>query len=176
MTRPLSITLVLAAAFCRLIPHPPNLTPLGGLGLFAGARLSGWQAFAVPFLAMAISDVALLWLFDYPPFNPFVYGSIAINVLIGRWLANTEAPAWIGSAALVGSLQFFLITNFGVWLTQTLYPPTAAGLVQCYIAGLPFFANQLIGDLASVGVLFGLHAWLTRRAFAAERVRAEGAA
>ena len=73
---------------------------------------------------------------------------------------------------MLGSLQFFLLTNLGVWLVGDghLYPRTPAGLMACYVAALPFFGRTLAADLGYATVLFGLHAWLSRRVFPAERV------
>lgn len=159
-TRPLTVGLVFAAALFRLVPHPANMAPIGALGLLSGGRLKGWQAFVMPLLSMAISDVALWGLFGNTPFNPFVYASTAIYVLLGRWMCQGISPVPIAAASLMGSLQFFLITNFSAW---PLYPQTMEGLAECYIQGLPFFRNTVIGDLAFTAILFGLHAWLSQR-------------
>src|SRR5204863_4704517 len=116
----------------------------------------------------------------YPLFHyamPFVYGSMLANVLLGRLLARTESPWRVAGVALLASVQFFLVTNFASWLRacglpagERLYTPDAAGLVACYVAGLPFFGGTLLGDLFFTGTLFGLHAWLSRLCFPAERV------
>lgn len=163
--------LAVMAGLMRLVPHPPNLVPVGALGLFAGARMPWWQALSVPLLVMALSDVALRLLHGYPGFSLFVYGSMLVNVLIGRLLCRTNSPWRIGGASLLCSCQFFLVTNFGVWLGGTMYPQTWAGLLACYVAGLPFFGNTLLGDLGYSAVLFGLYAWMSQRAPATEGVR-----
>ncbi len=73
---------------------------------------------------------------------------------------------------MLGSGQFFLITNFGVWLSGiSIYPLTASGLLACYLGGIPYLGRTLLSDLAYSGLLFGLHAWLTRAALPQERVR-----
>jgi hypothetical protein len=192
--RPLATGLVVvaavAAALFRLVPHPPNLTPIDGLGMYGGARLRWWQALLLPLGVMAVTDLVLYALLDYRPFDVFVYASLLVNVLLGRLLRRTESPWRIGAASVLGSVQFFLVTNFGMWLTSALsahpiYEPTLAGLVQCYLAGLAFyqqgaplgyFGNTLLGDLAFTGLLFGLHAALARAAFPAERVPLPAAA
>jgi len=61
----------------------------------------------------------------------------------------------VGGAALTSSVLFFVLTNFGVWLVSDLYPRTAAGLVGCYIAAIPFFRNTLAGNAFYTLVLFG---------------------
>ncbi len=163
--RPLALSLTVIGALARLLPHPPNFAPVGGMSLYAGARLRGWQAFALPLLLMAVTDPLMG---GYSVATPFVYLSFMISVAIGRRLQSTENPARIGLACLVCSIQFFLISNFGTFLGW--YPHTFAGLSQCYAAAIPFFGRTLAGDLVYTGVLFGLHAWLSRSLRTAERV------
>ncbi|HEV2447847.1 MAG TPA: DUF6580 family putative transport protein, partial [Candidatus Sulfopaludibacter sp.] len=109
----------------------------------------------------------------YSAATPFVYASFLISVWIGSRLRSTENPGWIGGAAVLASLQFFLITNFGAWLSlsQT-YARSLAGLANCYVAAIPFYGRTLASDLAYTAVLFGLHAWLSRTVATAERVPA----
>src|SRR5262249_28719084 len=149
-----------------------NCTPVGGVSLFAGARLRWWYAYAVP-LALMVGTDLLLWVvhgFD-PAYSlwhisrPIVYGSFLLYVVIGRWLCDTESPWRIGTAAVLGSLQFFLLTNFAVWLMPillsspaSLYTPDLQGLLACYVAGLPFYGWTLLGDLGFTALLFGAHA------------------
>ncbi len=94
-----------------------------------------------------------------------------ISVWIGRRLQATQSPLRIGAACLACSAQFFLISNFGTWLGN-FYPHTLAGLGLCYTAAIPFFGRTLASDLFYSGVLFGLHAWLSRRLHTAEQVPA----
>src|SRR5438270_13130806 len=116
--RPLAISLVCLGIAARLLPHWPNFTPVGADALFAGARLRSWRAFAVPLLAMAISDPLLSAIHGFAAFSRmtvFIYASFLINVLIGSRLRTSENPRRIVPAAMLGSLQFFAITNFAVW-------------------------------------------------------------
>ena len=160
--RPLGLGLTIVGALARLAPHAPNFTPVGGLSLFAGGRLRSWQAYLVPLALMAATDPLVG---GYSFATPFIYASLLINVWIGsRWLRGAANPLRIGAAAGVGSLQFFLITNFGVWLRfPTTYPHTLSGLAGCYVAGIPFYGRTLAGDLVYSAALFGLYAWLSRR-------------
>jgi hypothetical protein len=167
--RPLASLLALAVAVLaglwRVMPHPPNLTPIGGLGVFAGARLRLWQALALPVAVLLVSDA----LQGFRP-SPVVYGSFLLNVLLGRLLYRSESPWRIGLVSVLASVQFFLVTNFGVWAGGTLYPQTLEGLGSCYLEGLPYFGNTLLGDLGFAVILFGAHALLTRTAFPMERI------
>ena len=166
--RPLAMSLTVLGAILRLLPHPPNFAPVGGMSLYAGARLRGWQAFVLPLVLMAVTDPLRG---GYSVATPFVYLSFMISVWIGRRLQSTESPLRIGAACLVCSTQFFVISNFGTWLGNW-YPHTFAGLTQAYVAAIPFFGRTLAGDLFYTAVLFGLHAWLSRTVRTAERVPA----
>jgi hypothetical protein len=164
--RPLALSLTVAGALLRLAPHSPNFAPVGGMSLYAGARLRGWQAFALPLLLMAVTDPLLG---GYSIATPFVYLAFLINVVIGRRLRATENPLRVGAAVLPCSVVFFLLSDFGTWLGHV-YPHTLAGLIQCYVAAIPFFGRTLAGDLFYTAVLFGLHAWLSRGLRSSERV------
>ena len=171
--RPIALTLTLLGAAIRLLPHAPNFAPVGAVSLFAGGRLSGWSAFAVPLTLMAATDTLLTLAMGYQVFTtvtPFVYGSFLISVLIGTRLRKSNQPWRIGTAVLVSSLQFFLITNFGLWISPfSSYPLTLSGLATCYVSGIPYFGRTLVSDLLFSGLLFGAHASIARLAFPAGR-------
>ena len=169
-TRPLAVGLVLLGGLGRLVQNL-NFAPVGAVSLFAGARMRGWQAYLLPIALMAVTDP---FLHGYSFATPFVYASFLINVWMGSKLRKTENPGWIGGAAVIGSVQFFLLTNFAVWVNpaQTLYPHSFAGLATCFVAAIPFFRNTLLSDLAFSAVLFGLYALLTRTVVRSERVAA----
>src|SRR5712692_3091322 len=109
--RPLAWGLTLLGALARFLPHAPNFAPVGAMSLFAGARLRGWQAWLLPLVLMAVTDAVL----GYSVATPFIYASFLVNVWIGRRLKSTENPLHIAAAALLCSIQFFLVSNFGVW-------------------------------------------------------------
>ncbi len=175
--RPLALSLVILGALSRFLPHPPNMTVVGAASLFSGARLRGWQAWLVPVACMLATDPILGFVYGFRPFSwvtPFVYAAFLVNVWLGRRLTETTHPVRIGGLAFLGSLQFFLVSNFGVWAMGGghAYAHTLAGLLTCYVAALPFFGRMLVADLGYTTVLFGLHLWLSRRVFTAERVAA----
>ena len=164
---PLALGLTIFGACARLIPHPPNFAPVGGMSLFAGSRLRGWQAYLVPVLLMVVTDPLRVALFHpgFPAFSsstPFIYASLLINVWIGRRWLQTPNARRIALTAFFGSLQFFLITNLAAFVWEASYPQTAAGLIACYVAAIPFYGRTLASDLFYSGLLFSLHAW-TRR-------------
>lgn len=162
-----SAAMAVAAGLIRLIPyHPMNFTPVGALGLFGGARLRSWLAYVLPLGVMAVSDL-LLWAIhgiDYTPFNPWVYACFALSVLWGRLFLRNSGAGRIAAASVLVSVQFFLVTNFGVWWFRSVdpqalpggaaivyreypqfpapvpvqYARNASGLIACYVAALPF--------------------------------------
>ncbi len=149
----LTITgLILLAAASRLLPHPPNFAPIIAIALFGGAYFSRkWMAIIVPFIIMFITDLILGFHTDMLA----VYVGFALIVGIGFMLRNRISISGILGASLGGSVLFFLITNFSVWLTGTMYPYTAGGLVTCFAAGIPFFHYSVISTLVYSSVLFG---------------------
>jgi hypothetical protein len=141
-----------------------NLMPVGALALFAGARLRWPWAVALPLLTMLTADLLLLRpLADLgrPAFNlltPVVYASFLAYALLGRAACRAAWPVSLVPACLLGSVQFFVTTNFFTWLAGQDYPRTPAGLGECFAAALPFFKNTLAGDLLYAGLFFGLDA------------------
>ncbi len=171
MARTCAAGMAVAAGLIRLIPHPFNFTPIDALGLFGGARLRSWLAFALPLAVMAISDL-LLWaiqghrdftLLKYA-FNPWVYASFLLAVLWGRLLLRNGSTARLALVTVLAGVQFFLVTNFGVWLAASVDPSALSdgaavvyqdnpkfpapvplhysrnlpGLITCYAVALPF--------------------------------------
>lgn len=161
----LAVILILFAVSSRLLPHPPNFTPIAALALFGGVYLQKRWALLIPMLAMLISDS----LIGFHALMPWVYGSFLLTGLIGLWLKKHKQPQFILGAVIMSSLLFFVVTNFGVWvLPVSGYPHTLAGLVQCYVAAIPFFKTELLGTLMYTSVLFLLYEAVVR-AIAPER-------
>ncbi len=145
--------MVFAAAFVRLIPHPPNFAPIAAIALFGGAYFNKKSlAFAVPLSAMFLTDAIIgfhsgMWI---------VYLSFALIVVIGMLMLKKVNVKNVVLASVTASISFFFITNFGVWAFGTMYPKNIAGLIECYIAAIPFIQNTLIGDLFFSGIMFGV--------------------
>lgn len=153
-----AVMIVLAAAL-RIAPHPWNFTPIGAMALFSGAIFRDRRiAFLFPLAALFAGD---LFVGLYRAM-PLIYASFLVSVLIGRWLAGHRTVVRIGGAVFLGALQFFLLTNFAMWLAYDTFPRTAAGLVDCYLAGLPLFGNTLGGDAFYAALFFGLFALAER--------------
>jgi hypothetical protein len=129
------------------------------IGLFAGSdgKKTSTGVLAT-LLALALSDAVLGF---YPGFW-YVYGAALIPVLLGRLIRTRTGAGAIATAAVASSLSFFLITNFMVWATDRLYPHTMAGLSACYLAGIRFYRNQVLGDAVYTVAIFGGYAVLNR--------------
>ena len=153
MTRLTALLLaILAAAALRLVPHPPNVSPIDAMALFSGAYLGRRGiAFVAPLAALLLSDLVLGFYHGMAT----VYATVALIVVVGWWISSRRTPLRIGAAAIVGSVLFFVITNFGMWLFSGFYPLTGAGLAACYLAAIPFFQNTVAGDLFYAAILFG---------------------
>jgi hypothetical protein len=166
----LVLALLLLCAALRLAPHPWNFTPVGAMAIFAGAvvRNRSW-ALLFPIVVMFATDLII----GFNSLSPLVYASLALSVLISRVVVGARLsasprersePAWfsatsaLAGATFLGSLQFFLVTNFGAWAFLGSYPRTPAGLAACYLAGLPLFLNTLAGDFIYAALLFSAFA------------------
>jgi hypothetical protein len=146
------LSAIAAAAALRLIPHPPNFSPIDAMALFSGAYLARrWVAFVAPLAALLLSDVVLGFYHGMAT----VYATVALIVMIGWWVSSRPSAVRIGAAAVASSVLFFVITNCGMWLFSGFYPVTYAGLVACYTAAIPFFQNTIAGDLFYTVLLFG---------------------
>lgn len=142
---------ILINSFSRIVPHLPNMTTVGSVALFTGATLSLKKSFAVTFLTMIMTDMVL----GFHSVMWATYGGFLITILLGRLLKGRNNWKFIGTITLLSSLQFFILTNFAVWLTGFMYPKTLSGLFECYIMALPFFRNSLLGDLFYTTTFFG---------------------
>ncbi len=145
--------LILAAAFSRLIPHPMNFAPITAIALFGGMYFDKRVAPVLPLAALIISDYFLgmysgiIW----------VYSAFLLVTFLGMAASNKKSVGLIAGSTVAGSVLFFVVTNFGVWQSGSLYPMTMSGFTACYVAAIPFFRNALVGDLFYVTVLFSAY-------------------
>jgi len=157
----IAIGFILLGAVLRIIrdagflPLPPNVAPISAMALLSGAVLPKRLTFVVPLAAMLASDLVIG--FYSLPVMASVYASFAVTNIIGRQLRNRAQAGRVIGASILSSIIFFLVTNAAVWIFQSMYPHTIAGLGQAYLLGLPFFRNTLFGDLAFTGLLFGAY-------------------
>ncbi len=139
------IALILIA---RLIPHPPNFTPVLAVALFCGALAPHFSvAMLIPLTAMVLGD----WVLGWHASAWAVYLAIFLCAGLGRWILTPPKLTTTLASGVCASVLFFVLSNFAVWLAGGLYPLTGAGLLACYLAAIPFFHNTLVATL-----LFGL--------------------
>jgi hypothetical protein len=157
----LALAIIVIAAALRIAPHPWNFTPVGAMALFSGAIIKDRRlAFAFPLLALLAGDLFVG--FYKLGLMILVYASFLLSVLIGRVAQGRRTVLRIGAGTLLGSIQFFLITNFAAWWLLNSYPKTPPGLAACYFAGLPLFWNTLAGDAFYAALFFGAFALAER--------------
>lgn len=144
MNRQLVLLLfVVFAVLLRLLPHPPNFAPITALAIFSGYNYrSKVLGVFIPLLAMAASDVFL----GFSLITPWVYISFITISILSSYRKKVNI-----NTTLLGSLIFFTISNFGVWVIG--YPKTFEGLVLCYTMAIPFLINSVLGDLFFTGIL-----------------------
>lgn len=145
------VGLTLLAAIARLIPHAPNLAPIAAVALLSGSVYKFPRSFFIPLTAMFISDFFIG--FSPWPITLSVYGSFALISLTGNLLRDKKL--WkVPFAAISGSLLFYIITNFAVWLTSGMYEQSMNGLIACYVNAIPFFRNTIVGDMTYTMAIF----------------------
>jgi len=147
------LVLIIAAAALRISGVLPyNFTPVAAIALFGGAMFSNrGLAFGVPLGIMLISDVFI----GLHSSMLAVYVALLLVVLIGRLISVEPTMLKALGAGLVGSVLFFFITNATAWWVLPEYTKDVAGLINSYLAGLPFFRGTLAGDLLFTTVFFG---------------------
>ena len=123
----------------RIIPHPPNFTPVIALSLYLPIIFGLWS---LPFciLGFAITD----YFVGFHSLLIWTWGSLVLVGLISKFSKSIINRLIL---AFLGSLIFFALSNFGVWLTSTYYEPNLEGLMTCYIMAIPFFTNTLLSTM-----------------------------
>ena len=160
--------IILLAAFTRIMPHPPNFSPMAAIGIFGAAHFAKkWQAFFIPLIGIWVSDLVI---------NNYVYSSSSSNfvwfysgfywqyisyiliIFTGLFIFNRGISLTKTAGGMISSSGiFFLVSNFGVWAGGTMYPKNFGGLITCYAAGVPFIHNTIISDVLFTTVLFGTY-------------------
>lgn len=147
--------LVMMGVSGRLLPHAWNFTPLIATTIFAGVYLGKKYAFFLPIVTMFISDIFIGF---YDPKIMFsVYFSFAIAGFIGYRFAKNKKINNLALSAFASSTIFFLITNAAVWFFGSMYSTGVSGLLQSYLAGIPFYRNMMLGDITYTIVLFSVY-------------------
>ncbi len=155
----IALSLIAIGVVLRILPHPANFAPIAAISIFGGSVLPKRIAIWVPLGAMMLSD-AFIGFYDL---MPLIWGCYLIIALASyKWLR--PANLLKGVTLTVGSsIFFFVVTNFGVWLSSGMYAHSWAGLINCYNMALPFFRNTALSDALYTAALFGIYALATRK-------------
>ena len=153
-TRLIILTLIIigAVALRMMLTDFPNVAPITALAIFVGIFFEKkYLAFIIPAVVMLISDFFIgfhntMWA---------VYGAFGLIALIGIYIQNKISVLSMVAASLGASILFFIVTNFAVWATGSWYPTNFAGLIECYVAAIPFFGKTIVSDLLFTGVFVG---------------------
>ncbi len=167
----IAFTLFTIAIVSRIIPHAHNFTPIEAIALFGGAYLGRkYLPLIITISALYLTDLLLnnTLLRSYFPgeegmiwFSPYMiwnYLSLFLIVGIGTYLLKNKKRKHVGyvlGAAVASSFVFFLITNFGSWVSSPLYAKDLSGLMASYIAGIPFYKMTFLSNLLFTSVFFG---------------------
>jgi hypothetical protein len=161
-----AVILITVGVIFRLLQWTPNFSPVTAIALFGGACLldKKWSLI-IPLVSLFIGDVLLALMNHYPVFHDtilFVYGAFLLIVLLGWQLRNGDfSNLKVGGFAVLSSVLFFFISNFGVWAVGTLYPPTWEGLIACFTMAIPFYKFTLLGDVVYTIIFFGIYQLVT---------------
>ena len=155
--------LLLLAIVSRVAPHPGwfNFTAVGGALLYFGARRP-WREMLAPLAALMATDFYLTlftyhYAFRWQDYVPTWTWYIAA-ILLGRILLRGRASLpRFAAAVILGPTSFFLVSNFAAWLgNAATYPQNFGGLIMSYVAGIPFYRNDLASTTIVAGLAFGI--------------------
>ena len=137
---------------------PANFSAIGAIALFGGAYFSNRVlGLFLPLAVLLASDIALAAMGETALYaaQPFVYGGFLLIGVLGFALRKNRHVLKIAGGSLGGSVVFYLLSNFGVWLTSGMYAKSLFGLLSCYTAAIPFFKYTLAGDFVFNAIFFG---------------------
>jgi hypothetical protein len=155
------LILALSGIFLRLLPYHSdfslfwNFSPIWAIALFGGFYFSKKTAFLLTIIIMVISDVFIGYY--QAPLMAIVYGSILLSVFLGAYMKNNKKWQIILGGSILSAVIFFITTNFAVWAFSSWYARDITGLWQCYLMGLPFLRNSLLGNLFYTSIIFGTY-------------------
>lgn len=148
------LILVLVGVTYRILPHPANFAPVAAIALFSGFYFRRYFLF-IPTLAMLASDF-FIGFYDWK-LMAVVYLGILFASFLGILLRERKSILVLLGYSLLGSVFFYLSTNFAVWAFGNWYPHNLQGLTECYLLAVPFFRNTIAGDLFYSSIIFGLY-------------------
>jgi hypothetical protein len=158
---------LLFAVLSRILPHffstiAVGFTAVGGGLLYFGARRSRWQTIIAVLALMGADYYLTVFAYGYAWHTSAYLVTWAwyagICLLGHQMLSGKPSALRVTAGVLTSATSFFILSDLAVWAGGTMYPHTAAGLTACYVAAIPFYANDLISTAITAGALFGLPA------------------
>jgi hypothetical protein len=124
------------------------------------------------FLERPSSDFSLKRVFDYLGTQLVLTGLFCGPIVWWQLKKIKARESFLRVLVFVswGILIFFLVSNFGVWAVSGMYGKSIFDLLMCYVAGLPFLGNTIVGDLFFSAVMFGSYEWVMRQKVAPQAV------
>ncbi len=149
----ISVLLIGLGVLARVVPHLPNFAPVAAIAVFAGFYLGRRYALILPIISMFVGDL-FIGFYDLKMMAA-VYGSfVLIGYLASVFKSRKNAEVVLGTS-LLGSIAFFLVTNWAVWQFSGMYLKTWAGFLEAYLMALPFFRNTFLGDVIYLAFIAG---------------------
>jgi len=132
----------------RLIPHPPNFTPVIALSLYLPFIFGAWS---IPFcvLGFAMTD----YFIGFHSMLIWTWGALAFIGYTSKFCKKIFSRIFL---SFIGAVIFFIVSNFGVWISGSLYSKDLLGLISCYTIAIPFYKGTLLGFLFYSFLLFGI--------------------
>ncbi|HIE77831.1 MAG TPA: hypothetical protein EYP92_03270 [Candidatus Thioglobus sp.] len=156
------VALIALGVVARVLPHPPNFSPMAAIALFAGfVFIKRYMAFLVVIVTMLLTDYFVLGSLSPEYFASetmlVVYLALLFPIIFKGFLRAKLSGPRVAMTAITCSVVFFVSTNFAVWMFSPMYEKTWAGIVLCYTMAIPFFHYTVMGDLLWSGLIFGTY-------------------
>ena len=153
----LAVVLIIAS-ITRLIPHPPNFTPVIAIGILSVACFKQRSLqLGFPLLLMLVTDLFL----GFHRLMPVVYVSVILASLSGFLLKKHFSLIRVSTSSMLAASIFFITSNFGVWLYSSMYAKTLTGFLQCLSMAIPFFHNSLLSTIMFTSGIYVLNKFLS---------------
>ena len=153
---------VILAGASRFVSDIPNFSPMLSIALFSGYMFRNRTiAFLIPLSAHFLSDIY----FGFHSDMLAVYFSFSLIIALGY--LNQEKYTLTKSIvnSFIGTIIFFLVTNFSVWLTSGFYSQNFAGLINSYTLAIPFYKNTLLSAMIYSTILFASYELFSKYSF-----------
>jgi len=150
----IAFVLTAFAIIVRMVIHGYNVEPIMAVSILAGVLLGPELGFAVALFSVIGTDVLIgntpILLYTWSAWAMIGVASAVIKRYNFKKIQVWQDALKLTGMGVVGTVFFYLWTNFGVWHIGGLYPHTWLGLVDSYVNALPFLRNQLLGNLVIV--------------------------